>query len=611
MNRIYGYVSLSDVKTEVINITPSYAVNKKYNVVLEKDDTNFITTVETEKTLAIMTGYFDQPLDESKIDLKELVHIYEDTSKIEENFLFGSFQVLFIDKLKNEFKIFCDRGGLRNWFVSEKNQILYFSTKIDVFNSIFNFKIEPNVDDRDFSLIFGYYPHNHTVYKDINKINGNKCLSINNNVVSSINFTSVKKVKEFNYKNENEIIDSLYQKFMKSIEKQVEGHHKVAVHLGGFDSALIASMLKSLGKEVETFTFYYESDNYEEFNQTHTDTLANYLGIKHNWVTISSDVYNDNFSYYKEVFDQPTNWPNYVIQTSYMNQVLKDKGFTITLSGDGCDTLFQGYPGVNRSAKFYNKASVYIKPFSRLLIGLLDSKLLEKNLGHIYRLIMRVIRNAKTDDPIRTFLMFRIFDESTLAHIFNTDRKLVERNLLSQINQIKDTIPSTLSLNKLAYMGRSNMGPNRLKLSGSMDSTGVSIFSPFMHNEVKAFVMNLPDELMRPKDSGNKMSDIGKYILTKMTQKFELLPDEIIFQKKQAPVNSPIDKWYEHDFQNMIDKVLKNDLSDFKVDEEFVHSMTKEKWVEEFYKSYISADKVTSHALSLLLTTLAFYQKKN
>lgn len=611
MNRIYGYINLSDREAEILDETPTYVVGNKINIVVEKDDSNFIRTVETEKILAIMTGYFDQPLDESKIDLKELVDIYENTNQIEDNFLFGSFQVLFIDKLKNELQIFCDRGGLRNWFVSEANQILYFSTKIDVFNSIFNFKVEPNVEDRDFSLIFGYYPHNHTVYKDIDKINGNKCLSINNNIISSINFTSVKKVKEFNYSNENEIIDSLYQKFMKSIEKQVEGHHKVAVHLGGFDSALVASMLKRLGKEVETFTFYYESDSNEEFNQTHTDTLANFLGIKHNWVTISSDIYNDNFSHYKEIFDQPTNWPNYVIQTSYMNQFLKDKGFAITLSGDGCDTLFQGYPGVNRSAKFYNKISKYIKPISGIAIGLLDSKFLEKKLGHVYRLAMRVIRNAKTDDPIRTFLMFRIFDESTLAHLFNDDRKTIEKKLIKQINKIEDTIPSNLSLNKLAYMGRSNMGPNRLKLSGSMDSTGVSIFSPFMHNEIKAFVMNLPDELMRPKNSGDKMSDIGKYILTKMTQKFELLPDEIIFQKKQAPVNSPIDKWYEHDFQNMIDKVLKNDLSGFRIDEDFVHSMAKEKWAEEVYKSSISADKVTSHALSLLLTTLAFYQKEN
>lgn len=605
MNRIYGYIDPNGKNKIELKEKAAFFLGDWARIYIEKDDTEFIKKIETEKTWLVMTGYFDQPLNSDTLELETLIYKYERTGSLPEVDCYGSFQIALIDKQTHEVKLFCDRGGLRNWFVYECEGTIYFSSKIDVFNAPFDLNMEPNNGDRDYALIFGYYPDNHTVYEGVTKINADDCLILSKARTYSIKFTDVKEIPVCNLSNEEEIIDNLYKKFMTVIENQVRGHKKVAVYLGGFDSALVTSILKRLGKQVETFTFFFEND--KEFNQTHTDTLSKYLGIRHHWVPITSDIYKHNYLKYKEVFDQPTNWPNYVIQTAYITQILKDKGFTIALSGDGCDTLFQGYPGVNRSAKLYNKISPFIKPISGLLIFLFDSKYLETKMGHVYRLVMRIIRNARIADPVRTFLMFRVFDESSIAHAFMENRKSIEKNIQYKLETLSQALPKDMSLNKLAYAGRSNMGPNRLKLSGSMDLTGVSIFSPFMHNEIKALVMSFPDELMRPKGSGDAISDIGKYILTKMAQKYRILPDEIIFQKKQAPVNSPIDRWYENEFRPMIlDVMMKNKWSP-SLDTQFINGMCNRKPLEEYYKNIISADKVASHALSLLLTTVVFY----
>jgi len=610
MNYIYGVISLTEEKLdERLGAENTFIdeVQDGIQVCIEKSNgTQFIQTYETKRTVAIFTGYFDQPIyDEKSVDLKSVVDFYETTGGFPQDKLYGNFQLFFYEKDRKKFTFFCDRGGLRSIFYYKDKNKVYFANKIHLFERFPSVSLQPNQNQRDFSLVFGFYPGNSTVYESVNKLNGDNGLTFDKGI-EKFKFNSIKELPKVNLQNEGEIFDRLYHDLTTVIKKQTEGYDRVAVHLGGFDSALVTAILKRIGKDVETYTFSF-SDS--QFNQTHTDTLSKLLGIKHHWIDITPDVFKEALPEYKKIFDQPTNWANYVVQTVYATKFIKEDGFDICLSGDGCDTLFQGYPGVNRSAKLYNKISPIIKPFSPLLLWLLDSNFLEKKLGHIYRLLLRVIRNSTLDDPERTFLMQRIFDETTIARTF--DSTVLEETLESisqNIATISDTIPSTISLNKLAYLGRSNMGPNRTKLSGTMDASSVIVQSPFMHNEIKKVIGLYPDSLLRPNSSGNTMSDIGKYALTQMTKRYNLLPDEIIFQKKQAPVNSPIDEWYRNELSETVEEMLVN--SPWKIDKSFVReSLAGKKWPEEFYKESYSADKVVSHGLSLLLTTLSFYEK--
>jgi len=606
MNCIYGAISLTGTLDD--NLKPDSLAFEEdvIRIFVEQEaESDFIKTYETDRIFAISTGYFDQPLyEDQRVTLKSIIEFYVTEGRFPEDVLFGNFQIFLFDKETKVLTLLCDRGGLRSIFYYFKNNTLYFTNKISLLGRFPSIELKPNEEERDFSLVFGYYPGSSTVYESVNKLSGENGLKVGK-AIDGFKFSSIKVLPPINLESEEQVLDRLHDDLFSVIEKQTEGYDRVAVHLGGFDSALVTSILKKLGKDVETYTFSF-SDS--QFNQTHTDTLSALLGIKHHWVDISPEVFKEILPNYKTLFDQPTNWANYVVQTAYATKFIKEDGFDICLSGDGCDTLFQGYPGVNRSAKLYNKISPIIKPLSPVLLKLLNNKFLEQYFGHIYRLILRVVRNASIDDPLRTFLMYRIFDESTIARTFSSAKlKNITKSVAEQMKLVSKGVPSTISLNKLAYLGRSNMGPNRTKLSGTMDATGVIVLSPFMHNEVKKVIGSYPDHLLRPETSGNKMSDIGKYALIKMTQKYDLLPDEIIFQKKQAPVNSPIDEWYREELSEVVEKML--DASPWDIDKSFVHkALSNKKWAEELYKERYSADKVTTHALSLLLTTLSFYE---
>lgn len=609
MHIITGAFSLDKaLSDDIFNSVPIYENSGVISIQTETSvDSNFIHTVETKSTFAICTGYFDQPLSEDrKVNLESIVEAYEVNGELPYVDLFGSFQCFLFDKKTERLMLFSDRGGLRTIFYCISNGVLYFSTKVKAIQKLTDFAGQPNVSQRDFSLIYGFYPEDTTVYENVRKLTAGKGLSIKLGSIQVVQFSGQKEFLAPNLKSEDDVVEQLYKDLFSAIEKQTTGYDRVAVLLGGFDSALIASFLKRLGKEVETYTFSFEDSS---FNQAHTDTLAKYLGIKHNWVKIDPSAYLHVMSQYSTVFDSPTNWTNYVAQTAYSTEQIRKDGFDLCLTGDGCDSIFLGYPGVNRSSNFYNKISPVLKPLSSPLIWLMNWKFLEEKLGHVYRLILRVIRNAATENPARTFLMYRIFDETTIARTFKeSDYSQVKSSVKTSFDEYKDNIPSEASLGKLAYMGRSNMGPNRAKLSGAMDLTGVILHSPFMHNEIKKLVGCYPDHLLRPQDSGNTMSDIGKYVLIKMTQKFELLPNEIIFQKKDSPVNSPIDDWYREDIHEFVLKTLEE--SPWSIDSDFVKkSMILKKIPEEIYKLKYSADKVATHSLSLLLSTLSFYEK--
>ncbi len=94
----------------------------------------------------------------------------------------------------------------------------------------------------------------------------------------------------------------------------------------------------------------------------------------------------------------------------------------------------------------------------------------------------------------------------------------------------------------LAYLGKGAISPNKVKIAGSSDSSGVAIHAPYMHAGMANFARSIPDNLCRP-DEESKSRVTGKYILMKMAEKKGLLPYDCIYQKKLAAGDAPIDDW--------------------------------------------------------------------
>ncbi len=97
---------------------------------------------------------------------------------------------------------------------------------------------------------------------------------------------------------------------------------------------------------------------------------------------------------------------------------------------------------------------------------------------------------------------------------------------------------------------------------------------------------------------------LGKYILLKMTQKYELLPDEIIYQPKMAAVDAPIDDWYAHKIKHDVIEIIQK--LPFKTFGHYIKFLFTDYKVDKLYTRYFCSDSVTSHTISLLATYAAY-----
>ena len=143
------------------------------------------------------------------------------------------------------------------------------------------------------------------------------------------------------------------------------------------------------------------------------------------------------------------------------------------------------------------------------------------------------------------------------------------------------------------------MSPNKNKMVGGADQTGISVSAPYLHPTLKAFALSIPEELSRP-GGDVPAKAAGKQILMKMADATGLLPPEVIYQKKVAAVDAPIDEWYEGPLRPVLDESFAG--LPFDIDPAFASSLANRTLPERFFTRFIAADAVVSHAASLLAT---------
>lgn len=629
MNIIFGTVSTSKKKTaQRFANFKRYIKDKKYSAATTLVTSDTATLAYTSKdggligiaqkngVTLLLYGFIYQPLpgwkstsssvEDSNVAAGYLLERYFKKGDQLSSGVYGHFSIIVIDEQQNKTLIIRDPTGQNDLFYYRKGLDLIFSNKIKAVASGLGDESELDRSYEDFFLIHGFYPENRSMYKNVMALPKQSYVLHSGTSITAGSVTYPKLPSAGDIKNEAALIDNLYDVLMSAMRDMLPSKKtKVAVLLGGFDSALVASMLKKIGMDVETFSFYYED---EKYNQLHTDTVADYLGIKHNWVKVDEKTIEDGLANFSDKFNQPTNWPSYVIQTAYLCEVIRKKGFSYCYTGDGCDALFYGYPLTFKRAQILSKVGNLPNPVLNTMIKIAERPSLEKIIGRPYQVGLGALRSAKRDESVRTLLTFRVFDELSLKQLRNDSPKQAEST---------ETIISRLamahkgkSVVNLGYEGKKMVSPNKNKMNGSADISELVIASPYMHYLVGAFASTIPDELLRPSDSNKVIT--GKYILSKMAEKKDLLPHDVIYQPKIGAADSPIEDWYRGPLRPVVKTLLKN--LPFVYKKSYVESLIKETKAERAYAKLLSKDTsglvTLSHCISLLATYASFTDTK-
>ena len=550
------------------------------------------------------------PLDDGNITAQYLLKQYSQKGQNIFAEIYGQYAIAIINEKTQNIKLISDPSGLRTFFYSKFSNELLFSSNISSIAKSAKFPFEINRSHEDFFLIYGFYPFNQTVYDNIQSLPAGSCLSFDPENFHLTKLTDNKQKgsepdkQQLENIHEDELVELIYKHFMEAMEGQLSSDDGAAVLLGGFDSALVASALCKLGKKVETFSFHYEDTS---FNQPHTDSLAKLLNIGHNWIPITQNTLHEGMLSYSKTFNAPTNWLNYVVQTKAVCEAIHYKGYRHVYSGDGCDGVFMGYPRTHLQAKLFSRFGHFSEIQLKMLLAVLTNPKIGKLLGRLQVVLLNIVRSLARKGNPRGHINFRVFDESILSML--RDDKPPQAYNIDEILESLSNELSELSADRKSYHGKSLVSPNKLKLIGSSDSTGVSIHSPYLHPRLKDFALHLPDKALRPINKAHNQNQEnaatnGKYILCKMAEKKGLLPNEIIYQKKMAAVTGPIDHWYYNDLYGTILEQLGH--LPFNSNKNYIKQLLTDSLIEQAYKNYFSSDDLTTHGISLLCSYADF-----
>ncbi|MGA9597643.1 MAG: asparagine synthase-related protein, partial [Acidimicrobiia bacterium] len=538
--------------------------------------------------LGPLDGFEGNPLDDADAVAQWLLDRFDEAPGDFAADLDGQFAICVITG--TEIELIVDAAGMRTWYYDDRVDLFAFSTNLRV---LAESRGDLNIDRsyEDFFLLSGYYPRGTTPYEHLMPMGSGSMLIYDPGGLQTrpIRRRVPSPAAVVGGADEHAVIDALYEVFLAALEQQTSTAPRAAVLLGGFDSALVAAGLARIGKVVETYSFAYADESY---NQPFADELAAFLGVEHHWVRFDHEDIREGMETFTDVFNRPTNWPNYVIQTAELCKRMAGDGIAQCFSGDGCDSIFLGYPGTYRRARVISALDRLPRGFFSLMLRVLRRPRLERMLGHPYRVLLGVVRSRLRDEPARTYLSFRILDEISLPQL----RRGAQPPQCATIEELATEVAAPyadLPRYRLAYQGKSAVSPNKNKMIGSADVSGITVWSPYMHSAVASVAKNLPEKLMRPSEhTGSSVT--GKYILQRMASAKRLLPDEIIYQPKVAAVDAPIDQWYAGPLRPTVQGLWEH--LPFEVDSSYVSSLIKPKWSERFFRRYVMIDKVITHA---------------
>lgn len=448
----------------------------------------------------------------------------------------------------------------------------------------------------DFFLGFGFFPDRKTMFEGVIQLPSSSTCRLVNGETRDVQIEATKS-------DLNDMRGDLIDHLLAATERQSKNVGHCAVFLGGLDSALVCALLRKLGKRVTAYTFDFGQ---ARFNQTHTDTVASFLGIERRLVRIDVDRMRTGIRNLPNTLNSPGAQPHYQLHTVFAAEDMQNDGLTTAFTGDGCDALFLGYPTVRARSTLISRLRNMPGYAMRGAIGLLSLGWSEYRLGHIARTARSVLRASMLDYPASGHLPTQYLDAVSLTQLRPTDTPTQQE----PVNEIRTRLASGLEdtdPTRLAFLGNAATGASRIKVDGAIMQAGVGQFTPFKDPAVVNFVSSLPRSALLP--DGSTRHDLGKRHLIDSVLDSGLLPEEVVLQPKQSPVSSPIDYWYMSELRSDVLELLES--LPFEWNRDYVENLLRPKSAEEWYRKRIALSPHALQAVGLLVSYASFSRIAN
>lgn len=410
-------------------------------------------------------------------------------------------------------------------------------------------KKELNKDAIDLYFSLGFIPAPYTIYKNIYKLEQRQSL------IYDLNKKSLKKECYYEWpdfgplENKKQAKEKFYKLINSSTKLRMISDVPLGAFLsGGLDSSTIVNFLKKFNKNINTYSVGFEG----EYDETHYINITkNHFQTNHHHKYFTEEDFNkelkDIFYYFDEPFSDPSMFP-----TKLLSNFAREK-LTVSLSGDGGDEIFGGYPRYKFAyqMKILRKIPKYVR---KILMGIFPGKIREG---------LRLSLLPKDN-----------FYSEARKDFYKPEitKKLLQTKLKEALKKTRGNLPEAVRLMDIKFY---TLPDNFLtKVDRASMANSLEVRSPFLDYRLIEYSMTLPT----------------KYIISFMKEKSffrsiikSFLPRQIINKKKQG-FTPPINDWIIKDkYRKEINKAL----------EELKNILSKE-WIQ-FYKKEIFPNNSLVH----------------
>lgn len=275
-------------------------------------------------------------------DTEVIVHLYEEYGENCVDLLNGMFAFAIWDSRKRKLVLARDRMGIKPLFYGiTSDNTLYFASEIKALLRT------PLDRSPDYQAIYDYLslmyvPTPSTAYRHIRKAPPASL------VVCSLEGVKLRKYWDIPVPNqdvahhpkrdyESEVINLIQD----SVSRQMVSDVPIGAFLsGGLDSTTIAAvMVKNLNARLKTFTIGFDQKSYDE--SADARLVAETLGCDHTEEIVSPGMV-DSIPELLDHFDEP--FADYSAIPTHLVSKLAVSQVKVTLTGDGGDEIFAGYP---------------------------------------------------------------------------------------------------------------------------------------------------------------------------------------------------------------------------------------------------------------------------
>lgn len=197
---------------------------------------------------------------------------------------------------------------------------------------------------------FGYVPGARCIYRGLAKLMPGHWVSIGpeGNIGKPVPYWTLQSVAvdalraELAGENDETLISRLHDRLSKSIGLQMMSDVPLGAFLsGGVDSSTVAALMQAQSKRpVKTYTIGFHEKAFDE--APFARAVAHHLGTEHTELYVSAADAADLIPSLPNIYDEPFA-DSSQIPTTLVSRLTRQH-VTVSLSGDGGDELFAGYP---------------------------------------------------------------------------------------------------------------------------------------------------------------------------------------------------------------------------------------------------------------------------